>query len=154
MLTAPRLMLAMVGASLVVVAACSDRQEPTSPATPAAAQGRSISGATDVTTSGIRVPDAKPTDTDSVGFTKVAYVESSTYTVAPGARVQGFAFCPVGSVVVSGGVSISHGSGPLPGIMYSRMIVSGQESGWSMSVENPAGAIGSATFLVNARCVS
>ena len=86
MLIAPRLMLAMVGASLVVVAACSDRQEPTSPTVTAPTRSRSVAGATGVTTSAVRVPDAKPTD--QVGFTTVAYVESSSYTVAPGGRLR------------------------------------------------------------------
>ena len=101
MLIAPRLMLAMVGASLVVVAACSDRQEPTSPTVTAPTRSRSVDGATGVTTSAVRVPGAKPTD--QVGFTTVAYVESSPYTVAPGGRLQGFAVCPAESGVVSGG---------------------------------------------------
>jgi hypothetical protein len=42
----------------------------------------------------------------------------------------------------------------MPALMNSPMIVSGQESGWSISVESPASAIGSSTFIVNATCVS
>jgi hypothetical protein len=154
MLIAPRLALALVGASIVIVAACSDKQEPTSPATTAATQSRSIAGTTDIATSGIKVPEAKPTLTDSVGFTKVKYVESAVYPVAASAIVEGLAMCPVGTTVVSGGYSVLLGAAPAPVVVHSRKFVDGAQYGWSIVVWNKVAGAAAVELLVNAVCVS
>ena len=149
MLVAPRLVLAVAGASLAVVAACSDNQEPTSPARTVRSYTPSVN---DVSSDASKAPPAKPQD--QVGFTKLTYMESAIYTAAPGVSEQGWALCPVGSTVASGGYTIMVGNAPVPTVTHSRLITSGAQNGWSVSVSNKAVGAVSVTFYVYAVCAS
>ena len=139
----------MAGASLAVIAACSDNQEPTSPAR---GVSRSALGVNDVSSDASKAPPAKPQD--QVGFTKLTYMESAIYTAAPGVSEQGWVLCPVGSTVASGGYTISVGNAPVPTVTHSRMVTDGAQNGWSIAVSNKAVGAVSVTFHVYAMCAS
>jgi hypothetical protein len=154
-----------------LVAACSEQQQPTSPTT--AKSDRSfpvvdgikvpevrrtepvgLTKAGDArfpVVDGIRVPDAKPTD--QVGFTTIEYIEGPPTTVPAGQSIQGFALCPAGELVTGGGFRLSNYNGQPPIVTYSRLIVSGPQYGWSVSINNKAAGATDATFIVNAVCV-
>jgi hypothetical protein len=127
-----------------LVAACSEQQQPTSPA---AARSDGSFPVVD----GIRVPDLKPTD--QVGFTTVEYIESAVWTVTAGQSLQGMALCPAGSMVTGGGFRLNSYAGTTPLVTYSRLIVIGPQYGWSVVLSNKQAGAADATFLVDAVCV-
>jgi len=88
-------------AALVVVAACADDRQPTSPNRgPAATNRNNVQVSTPSAAGG-----AKPVPVDSVGFTKTFEVASTSMQVTRAAQdgVIAYAYCPAGSVVVGGG---------------------------------------------------
>jgi hypothetical protein len=145
---APRLALASLGAALTIAAACAD-QQPTSPALAGGATRASSSAVSSVTQP--VSPQAKPTD--QVGFTTVEYVEGQSTLVGPGQSQLGLVLCPTGSKPTGAGFRIVNVTGTTPTVTYSRLIVVGADSGWSMIVTNKQTGAGNAEFLVDAVCV-
>lgn len=140
--------------SLAALAACSEQQQPTSPAATRSDRPVGLMKAGDArfpVVDGVRVPDLKPTD--QVGFTKVDYVEGVVTTVPVGQAVQGFAMCPAGELVTGGGFRLNDYSGTTPVPTYSRLFVGGAQYGWSVAISNQAAGAAEATFIVSAVCV-
>jgi hypothetical protein len=131
-------------------AACSDQQQPTSPAT-ARGTTRTSAPTTVTPTSQVVGTQAKPTD--QVGFTTLEYVESQSVLVGPGQSQLGLVLCPTGSKPTGGGFRIVNLSGTTPTVTYSRLIVVGADSGWSIIVTNKQTGAANAEFLVDAVCV-
>lgn len=136
----------LLASALLVLAACSDTQQPTAPRS-ASSRG---SGAGDVAPAGqgIAQPYSKPTD--QVGFTKVSRVESAMIVVQAGAMMTGHSYCPANTTLVSGGYNVANISATLPFVAES--LGSTVENVWEVRVYNPgASAI---SLWVEAYCVS
>ena len=88
----------------VLLSACADNQNATAPVSRPSSSSSSATG--DVTTTGIRVPDAKPVD--QVGFTQVTRVNSpNPESVVAGQTSAASVACPAGSTAIGGHYNIS-----------------------------------------------
>ena len=118
--------LLLLSAALLV-AACTDNQQPTSPAA-----GRSVTPNGSAAGQIAPSPQAKPTD--QVGFTTAFTVTTPLNSQIDGVTFTGWtlhATCPAGSTVVSGGYRI-----PV-GWPYAKITYNGPDgaNGWQISVD-------------------
>ena len=91
---------AIILALVAAVAACDDQQQqPTSPVAPRAAAP--VTADVGPVTTGIKLPDAKPTD--QVGFTKVTAYSTALIPLVVGQTAHVLATCPAGSFMTGGG---------------------------------------------------
>jgi hypothetical protein len=129
--------------TLVVIAACSDNQTPTSPM-----RGGAASGNVAPSGQGIKVPDAKPSG--PVAFTKVTYVYASALQVPAGSFNVQDAICPAGTVLVGGGHELGSTGGTAPLVWRSRphLVGANGADGWSIAVDNTQA--GSALIYIQA----
>jgi len=134
--------------TLVALAACSDPERPTGPASfPPGPSARSASGG-DVGTQVVQ--SAKPTD--QVGLTKVGAYWSSPVAVNAGEQGNATVICPAGTVPTGGGFEYGGSGGTPPTVWRSRSHSNGNTAdGWMVAVTNQqAGATAiSITAFVN-----
>ena len=134
--------------ALAALAACSDTQQTTAPAS---RSGRAASG--DVATAGRTAvsPDAKPVSGQS-GFTTVTQVVSNEIALDAGAAIAGSAVCPAGSTLVGGGFTFVSEGNPnaRPFVRESHPL----SNGWFVSVANWATGAYYASFKAYALCAS
>jgi len=124
-----------------LLAACSDNQQPTSPA-----NGRQVSAKGSAAGQLAPSPQAKPTD--QVGFTKVTRVFSANVTVPAGQTGEAVATCPAGSVLTGGGYTVNYQT-------LARVVQSHDDAanGWRVDLNN-ANLPDPAAVLSYAYCAS
>lgn len=127
-----------------VVAACSDQQQPTSPAGKTRAPSADISAPSSATAPS---PQAKPVD--QVGFTKVAVIASDMVSALAGQYGSASAKCPDGWLATGGGYQLYAGH---PEVITDRSEYVPPRS-WGLAVDNTKG-VTDATFKVWVVCVS
>jgi hypothetical protein len=131
----------LILSAALIAAACSDNQQPTSPA-----NGRSVSVKASAANEPSSSAQAKPTD--QVGFTKVTRVFSDNITVPAGQEGQAVATCPPGSVLTGGGYTLNYQT-------LARVVQSHDDAanGWRVFINNSNLAT-PATVLSYAYCAS
>ena len=146
----------LLASTALIVAACSDNPQPTSP--------RSISSATSgagdraPATSTISQTYSRPTD--QVGFTKTVSVSSPPKTIPGGVPGASFGsatvLCPSGTVLVGGGYMLTlTPGGTWPLIAYSvPHSVAGIPDGWVANVQNQQPGAADVTLSAYAICAS
>jgi len=139
--------------SALAIGACSDEQpQPTSPMLRTRAEGQ-IAGATETSTAGTAVSQAKPVD--QVGFTKVIQLSSPPIHVKANWGAQSYVDCPLGSKATGGGYYIDGFGTPgaRPWVKYSRAAneTNGQQS-WEVQVVNDSAT--EFDFTIYVECAS
>jgi hypothetical protein len=95
----------MLLSAILALAACSDNQQSTAPASSKAVSSRSSLASDGPSTLGLGVPQAKPID--QVGFTKTLVVNTGTVGFYAGQSGSVTAVCPADWQLVSGGYVLS-----------------------------------------------
>lgn len=131
----------LLASTLVVLAACSDNQQPTAPRS-ASSRG-SAAGDVAPVGQGIKLPDAKPAD--QVGFTNVTKVITTGVPINPGSQQVVTAHCPTGTVVIGGSYRL-WGFDPAGAVPWVSQSEDDGSNGWSVYIANkqPGAILGTA----------
>ena len=149
-----RTRLIALSLAAAAAAACSQDDQPTSPAVARPDAAARVNASVSPTTDGIRVPQAKPSD--QVGFTKVILVWGTPINVAAGDDAGGSAQCPAGSVPTGGGFE-TLGTQPFqpPAITWmSRPDPLVNPTGWVVAITNKVAGAATSTVTPYVLCAS
>ena|SRR5215831_18791658 len=120
----------IVLSTVLCIAACSDNQQPTSPAS------RSASRDVGQTAESIAKANGNPHG-DLVGFTKITMVDGPFTTVLAANSGGSKVLCPVGSYVTGGGYTLGPANQATPPIVtFNRQITDGAQQGWGVGLLN------------------
>jgi len=133
-----------------LLAACSEQQQPTSPATGLRSEPHPSGDYNAGTNAAAPVQQAKPVD--QVGFTQAVVLTSGVISVTAGQVGVESVSCPDGSVAIGGGYQILGGPNEATAVT-SRPTTLPTPRGWAVGVNNRLGAT-DASFNLYVVCVS
>lgn len=134
---------------VLIVAACSDSQQPTAPASSrSASHARSVAG--DVA---VARGNSNPHG-DLVGFTTIDFLESDYTEVPAGTGGGASVLCPDGAVSSGGGFEIAALAGTMPAIRLSLRQTIGTNTGWVVDMDNSQAGAGQARIKAFVLCAS
>jgi|KBSMisStaDraftv2_1062788.scaffolds.fasta_scaffold236948_3 hypothetical protein len=117
--------------TVLCIAACSDNQQPTSPA--------SRSGSRDIAQTAEPTAIAKANGNphgDVVGFTTITMVSGPLTTVLAANEGGSQVLCPAGSFVTGGGYTLGPANQATPPIVTFNRMLNGLQQGWGVGLVN------------------
>jgi hypothetical protein len=136
--------------AVLVIAACSDNQQPTAPVGAGSASRDAVSAA-ELNQGALTNGKPQPSP---VGFTKVAQYGGSWVTGLAGQITGADAECPAGWTSIGGGYQLASLAGTHPLVSQSTRLEAGSTTGWAVEVANDQSGAMSFQVLVYAICAS